>query len=177
MYSIGDEVVYPQHGAGRITAIEQKVVLGRQRDYLTIHIEHSHMTVMVPVENADRAGLRKVCTSEVVDQVIEVLRSDATRMPSEWNHRYKHNLGKLKTGDIFEVADVIRNLAARRVVRELPIGEKQMLTKAKRILASEFMYACDLGEDEAMAFLEGVLDDVDAARPPLDGSPEVALSV
>ena len=177
MYSIGDEVVYPQHGAGRITGIEQKVVLGRQRDYLTIHIEHSQMTVMVPVENADRAGLRKVCTSAVVDQVLEVLRSDATRMPSEWNHRYKHNLGKLKTGDIFEVADVVRNLAARRAGRELPIGEKQMLTKAKRILASEFMYACGLGEDEAMAFLEGVLDDVDEARPPLGGSPEIALSL
>jgi CarD family transcriptional regulator len=177
MYSIGDEVVYPQHGAGRITGIEQKDVLGRQRDYLTIHIEHSNMTVMVPVENADRAGLRRVCTSDVVDEVLEVLRSDATSMPSGWNHRHKHNLGKLKTGDIFEVADVVRNLAARRAGRELPIGEKQMLTKAKRILASEFMYACDLGEDEAMAFLEGVLDAADEARPPLEGSPEVALSL
>jgi CarD family transcriptional regulator len=177
MYSIGDEVVYPQHGAGRITGIEQRVVLGRQRDYLTIHIEHSDMTVMVPVENADSAGLRMVCSSDVVAEVLEVLRSDATRMPSEWNHRHKHNLGKLKTGDIFDVADVVRNLAARRAGRELPIGEKQMLTKAKRILASEFMYACDLGEDEAMAFLESVLDDVDAARQPLGDSPEVALSV
>ena len=177
MYSIGDEVVYPQHGAGRITGIEQKVVLGRQRDYLTIQIVHNNMTVMVPVENADRAGLRKVSTSDVVDQVLEVLRSDATTMPTEWNHRHKHNLGKLKTGDIFEVADVVRNLAARRAARELPIGEKQMLTKAKRILASEIMYACDLGEDEAMAFLDGVLDAVDEARPPLGESPEVALSL
>ena len=177
MYSVGDKVVYPHHGAGKIMKIESKDVLGQQRDYLTIQILHNDMTVMVPVENADRAGLRKVCTSAVVDQVLEVLRSDATRMPSEWNHRYKHNLGKLKTGDIFEVADVVRNLAARRAGRELPIGEKQMLTKAKRILASEFMYACGLGEDEAMAFLEGVLDDVDEARPPLGGSPEIALSL
>jgi CarD family transcriptional regulator len=177
MYSIGDEVVYPQHGAGRITGIEQKVVLGKRRDYLTIQIVHSHMTVMVPVENASRAGLRKVCTSDVVDQVLDVLRSDATLMPSEWNHRNKHNLGKLKTGDIFEVADVVRNLSARGVGRELPIGEKQMLLKAKRILASEFMYACGLGEDEAMAFLEGVLDDVTVQPTPLDGSPEIALRV
>jgi CarD family transcriptional regulator len=157
MYSIGDKVVYPQHGAGKITGIEQREVRGSQRDYLTIQILHNHMTVMVPVENADRAGLRKVVEAGAVDQVLEVLRGDATSMPKNWSHRYKHNSEKLRTGDIFEVAEVVRNLALSQAGRDLPTGEKQLFTKAKRILASELMYARDSNEDEAIAFLDGVL--------------------
>ncbi len=172
MYSVGDKVVYPHHGAGMITGIERREVLGRQRDYLTIQILHNHMTAMVPVENADRAGLRRVVGTEVVDKVLELLGGGPTRMPKNWSHRYKHNRDKLKTGDIFEVAEVVRNLAISHAARDLPTGEKQLFTKAKRILASEFMYARDLDEDEAMAFLEGVLDDVPAGGPaPADGIP------
>ena len=178
MYSVGDSVVYPHHGAGKITRIEQQEVLGRQRDYLTIQILHNHMTVMLPVENADRAGLRLVVEADVVDQVIGALRGDPTKMPERWSHRYKHNLGKLKTGDIFEVAEVVRNLAVRHADKDLPTGEKQMLAKAKKILASELMYARDLGEDEAMAFLEDVLGEVRADGQTLaDGTPEPAAVV
>ncbi len=173
MYSVGDKVVYPHHGAGKVTRVEQKDVLGQQRDYLTIQILHNHMTVMVPVENADRAGLRKVVAADVVEHVLEALRGDATEMPKGWSHRHKHNRDKLKTGDVFEVAEVVRNLAARDADRALPTGEKQMLVKAKKILASELMYARDLGEDEAMAFLEDVLGDIHANGPALaDGTPE-----
>ena len=134
------------------------------------------MTVMVPVENADRAGLRKVVEADVVEEVLEVLRGDATAMPKGWSHRYKHNRDKLKTGDIFEVAEVVRNLAIRHADKDLPTGEKQMFAKAKRILASELMYARDLSDDEATAFLEDVLGDIHAdgpARPtaPRAGAP------
>ena len=178
MYSVGDKVVYPHHGAGRITKVEQREVSGRQRDYLTIQIVHSHMTVMVPVENADRTGLRRVVEADAVDDVLQVLRSDATSMPKNWSHRYKHNLGKLKTGDIFEVAEVIRNLAVSHADKDLPTGEKQMFTKAKRILASELMYARDLSEDEATAFLEDVLGDIHArGRKLADSMPEPAAVV
>ena len=144
MYSVGDKVVYPHHGAGKIMKIEQKDVLGQQRDYLTIQILHNDMTVMVPVENADRAGLRKVIESDVVDRVLEVLRGDPTKMPKNWSRRYKHNRDKLKTGDIFEVAEVVRNLAIRHADKGLSTGEKQMFSKAKKILASELMYAREL---------------------------------
>lgn len=178
MYSVGDEVVYPQHGAGTVTGIEQKMVLGRQRDYLTIHILHNNMTVMVPVENADSAGLRRVVEANAVDEVLTVLRADRTRMPERWSHRYKHNLEKLKTGDIFEVAEVVRNLALRCADKDLPTGEKQLFTKAKKILSSELMYARGLDEEEAMAFLEGVLTDVCADAPEPDaGDPEPATVV
>ena len=157
MYEVGDKVVYPHHGAGKIVRIDQKEILGQSRDYLTIQILHNDMTVMVPVENADRAGLRKVVDVGVTDKVIEVLGGDPTRMPKNWSRRYKHNRDKLKTGDIFEVAEVVRNLAIRHADKGLSTGEKQMFTKAKRILASELMYARDFKEEEATAFLEGVL--------------------
>jgi CarD family transcriptional regulator len=174
MYSVGDNVVYPRHGAGKITKIEPREVLGQKRDYLTIRILHNDMTVMVPVENADRTGLRKVVGSDDVVEVLEVLRGAPTKMPQNWSHRYKHNEAKLKTGDIFEVAEVVRNLAVRNAGKDLSTGEKQMLTKAKKILASELMYARDLNEDEAMAFLETVLEDISVAEAVLpEESPEL----
>ena len=167
MYEIGDKVVYPHHGAGKIVMIEQKEVLGQQRDYLTIKILHNDMTVMVPVENADRAGLRRVVDRDVVEQVLEVLRGDPTKMPKNWSRRYKHNRDKLKTGDIFEVAEVVRNLAIRHADKGLSTGEKQMFSKAKKILASELMYAREYSEDEATEFLERVLETVHPSGAPL----------
>jgi len=177
MYSVGDKVVYPHHGAGKIMKIEQKDVLGQQRDYLTIQILHNDMTVMVPVENADRAGLRKVIESDVVDRVLEVLRGDPTKMPKNWSRRYKHNRDKLKTGDIFEVAEVVRNLAIRHADKGLSTGEKQMFSKAKKILASELMYARDFNEDEATAFLEDVLENINVDGVPVADEPREPVTV
>jgi CarD family transcriptional regulator len=160
LYRVGDKVVYPHHGAGKIMKIEEMEVRGYSREYLTIQILHNDMTVMVPVDSADRAGLRKVVESDVVDEVLAVLHGQPTKMPKNWSRRYKHNANKLKTGDIFEVADVVRNLAIRHSSKGLSTGEKQMFSKAKRILASELMYARDMSEDEASAFLDEVLTEV-----------------
>jgi CarD family transcriptional regulator len=161
LYQVGDKVVYPHHGAGRIMQIEEKDVLGERRTYLTIQILHNDMTVMVPVENADRTGLRRVVDERVVDEVVAVLHGHPTTMPKNWSRRYKHNRDKLKTGDIFEVAEVVRNLAVRHADKGLSTGEKQMFSKAKKILASELMYARDISEEAATAYLESLLDDVD----------------
>jgi len=178
LYEVGDKVVYPHHGAGKIVRIDQKEILGQSRDYLTIQILHNDMTVMVPVENADRAGLRKVVDVGVTDKVIEVLGGNPTRMPKNWSRRYKHNRDKLKTGDIFEVAEVVRNLAIRHADKGLSTGEKQMFTKAKRILASELMYARDFKEEEATAFLEGVLKTIHVdALPIVDETLEPAVVI
>ncbi len=156
MYEVGDKVVYPHHGAGKIMKIERKEVLGQLRDYLTIQILHNDMTVMVPVENADRAGLRKVVAADVVDQVVEVLRGDPTKMPKNWSRRYKHNRDKLKTGDIFEVAEVVRNLTVRDMEKGLSSGEKRMLNQAREILASELMYAVEVEVEDALRMIEDV---------------------
>ncbi len=166
MYRVGDEVVYPHYGAGRVTKIEQREVMGSAREYLTIQILHDRMTVMIPVENAARVGLRRVSETDVVDSVFETLRAEPTEMPKEWSHRFKHNRDKLKTGDIFEVAEVVRNLAIRCADRDLPTGERQMLSKAKRMLASEIMYARGLSEEEAETLLADTLNELCAVGRP-----------
>jgi CarD family transcriptional regulator len=160
VYKIGDKVVYPHHGAGKVIKKEKRDVLGKKMEYLTIQILHNDMTVMVPVDNADKAGLRKVIAQKEVEEVIAVLRQDETKMPKNWNRRFKYNREKIKTGDIFELAEVVRNLSIRESEKGLSTGEKQMYGRAKKILASELMYARGLDEDEADAFLDSVLKEM-----------------
>ena len=170
-YEIGDQVVYPHHGAGKVLKKEQKEVLGEKREYLTIKILHNDMTVMVPCENAGRAGLRRVIDDEDVKKVIAVLCDDVSQMPKNWNRRFKHNRDKIKTGDVFELAEVVRNLAIRESDKGLSTGEKQMYTRAKKILASELMYALDMEEGEAEEHLESLISDAHAER---NGAPAAA---
>jgi CarD family transcriptional regulator len=163
-YQIGDSVVYPHHGAGKVLKKEQKEVLGEQREYLTIKILHNDMTVMVPCENAGKAGLRRVIDDEDVQKVLAVLRDDVSEMPKNWNRRFKHNRDKIKTGDVFELAEVVRNLAIREADKGLSTGEKQMYTRAKKILASELMYALEMEEGEAEEHLEELIRDAHEER-------------
>jgi CarD family transcriptional regulator len=156
-FEVGDSVVYPHHGAGRVLRKEIKEVLGESREYLTIKILHNEMTVMVPTENAALAGLRRVIDEETVKKVLAVLQDECSEMPKNWNRRFKHNRDKIKTGDIYELAEVVRNLAIRESQKGLSTGEKQMFTRAKKILASELMYALEMDEDEVEAHLYGLL--------------------
>jgi CarD family transcriptional regulator len=163
-YKVGDKVVYPHHGAGKVIKKEKKEVLGQLREYLTIQILYNEMTVEVPTDSADRAGLRRVIAEETVAEVLAVLQDDGSQMPKNWNRRFKHNRDKIKTGDIFELAEVVRNLSIREIDKGLSTGEKQMYGRAKKILASELMYARDMGEDQATEFLEGLLDEIAQGR-------------
>ncbi len=162
MYKVGDKVVYPHHGAGTVVKKETRTVLGAEREYLTIQILHNDMTVNVPTENADRVGLRKVIDEATVERVLDVLSGDGTNMPKNWNRRFKHNRDKMKTGDIFELAEVVRNLSLRDQEKGLSTGEKQMFVKAKKILASELMYAKGLDEEQAAIWLDETLEAVGA---------------
>ncbi len=170
LYEVGEKVVYPHHGAGTVVKKETKTVLGEKREYLTIQILHNDMTVNVPSENAERVGLRKVIDEETVERVLEVLHGSGTKMPKNWNRRFKHNRDKMKTGDVFELAEVVRNLSLRDQEKGLSTGEKQMYVKAKKILASELMYAKGLNEDEAAEWLDDVLTDVSVGEPVLSGT-------
>jgi CarD family transcriptional regulator len=162
LYKVGDKVVYPHHGAGTVVKKETREVLGEKREYLTIKILHNDMTVNVPADNADRVGLRKVIDEQMVSKVLKALTGNGTTMPKNWNRRFKHNRDKMKTGDIFELAEVVRNLSLRDHEKGLSTGEKQMFVKAKKILASELMYAKDMDEEEAAEWLDGVLADSSA---------------
>jgi CarD family transcriptional regulator len=157
VFDVGDKVVYPHHGAGTVVSKDVKLVLGEEREYLTIKILHNEMTVNVPVDNAEKVGLRWVIDQEMVEVVVKVLLGGSTEMPKNWNRRFKHNRDKMKTGDILELAEVVRNLALRDHEKGLSTGEKQMFVKAKKILASELMYAKDMDEEEAAEWLDGVL--------------------
>jgi CarD family transcriptional regulator len=159
VYELGDQVVYPHHGAGLVLKKEMKEVLGEKREYLTIKILHNDMTVMVPCCNADKAGLRRVIGEGDVKKVLAVLRDDVSQMP------------KNKTGDVFELAEVVRNLAIRETEKGLSTGEKQMYTRAKKILASELMYALDMEEDEAESHLEELIAEAHQSR---SGAPATA---
>jgi CarD family transcriptional regulator len=158
-FEVGDNVVYPHHGAGVVVKRETKDLLGESRDYLTIQILHNSMTVMVPCENARTAGLRRVIDGEQVEKVIGVLADEVSEMPQSWTRRFKHNREKIKTGDVYELAEVVRNLAIRESENGLSAGEKQMYTRAKKNLASEFMYALDKDEDGAKSYLDELLEE------------------
>ena len=157
MFDVGDKVVYPHHGAGTVVSKETRIVLGSAREYLTIKILHNDMTVNVPCENAEKVGLRWVIDQQMVEVVVKALSGGSTEMPKNWNRRFKHNRDKMKTGDILELAEVVRNLSLRDHEKGLSTGEKQMFVKAKKILASELMYAKDMTEEEAAAWLDDVL--------------------
>ncbi|MEP6952942.1 MAG: CarD family transcriptional regulator [Solirubrobacteraceae bacterium] len=165
-FECGDNVVYPHHGAGQVLKKEVRKMFGSEREYLTIKILHNDMTVMVPCENAALAGLRRVIDEETVLKVLAVLQDDVSEMPKNWNRRFKHNRDKIKTGDIYELAEVVRNLAIREYDKGLSTGEKQMFTRAKKILASELMYALDKDEDEAEAHLDQLLLDGAGVKAP-----------
>jgi CarD family transcriptional regulator len=172
LYKVGDKVVYPHHGAGTVVKREKREVLGEKREYLTIKILHNDMTVNVPADNAERVGLRKVIDEEAVKKVVKYLTSGGTEMPKNWNRRFKHNRDKMKTGDIYELAEVVRNLALRDGEKGLSTGEKQMYVKAKKILASELMYAKTMSEDEALEWLEETL--TDGVKPKLTPAEKAA---
>src|SRR5438874_6124136 len=171
-FEVGDSVVYPHHGAGKVIRKEDKEILGERREYLTIRILHNDMTVMVPTENAAVAGLRRVIDEETVKKVIAVLQDECSEMPKNWNRRFKHNRDKIKTGDIYELAEVVRNLAIRESQKGLSTGEKQMFTRAKKILCSELMYALAMDEDEVEEHIYGLL----SISPNGNGSRKVAVA-
>jgi CarD family transcriptional regulator len=158
-FEIGQSVVYPHHGAGKVLRKEMKEVLGENREYLTIKILHNDMTVMVPTQNASLAGLRPIIDEETCQKVLALLQDECSEMPKNWNRRFKHNRDKIKTGDIYELTEVVRNLGIREAEKGLSTGEKQMFTRAKKILASELMYALEMDEQQVEDHLHTLLVD------------------
>jgi CarD family transcriptional regulator len=176
LYKVGDKVVYPHHGAGTVVKKESREVLGQKREYLTIKILHNDMTVQVPCENADQVGLRRVIGEKEVGVVLKALTGGSTEMPKNWNRRFKHNRDKMKTGDVLELAEVVRNLALRDHEKGLSTGEKQMFVKAKKILASELMYAKSMDEEECAEWLEEVLAESPTGKKKTTASKKKAVA-
>jgi len=157
MFEVGDKVVYPHHGAGTVLAKEFHEIRGERHEYLTIEILQPPMTVMVPCDNAETAGLRPVINERAVGEVLSVLAAEGSEMPAQWNQRFKRNQEKLRSGDILELAEVVRNLERRQQDARLSPGEMQMLERARRVLVSELMFARNIDEEAANQLIDDAL--------------------
>lgn len=157
MFRVGDKVVYPMHGAGVIESIEEKEVLGSKHRYYVMRLPIGDLKVMIPTDNVEEIGIREIISDDMVHEVFDVLRGDKTKMSSNWNKRYRANLEKIRSGDILEVAEVVRNLSIRDREKGLSSGERKMLDNARQILISELVLAKDSDQESVSAEIEEAL--------------------
>ena len=153
MFNIGDKIVYPMHGAGTIDAIEEKDILGEKQAYYIIKMP-GEVKVMVPTSKAEEIGVRNIISRENAGKVFEILEENETEMSNNWNKRYRDNMEKMKSGDIYEVADVVRNLSFKQKEKGLSTGEKKMLNNAKQILVSELVLAEHASQEEVETLID-----------------------
>lgn len=157
-FTVGETVVYPNHGAAVIEEIEIRQIKGEDKKYLVLRIvAQKDLVVRVPACNLDLVGVRDVVDKEGLERVFGVLRLPHTEEPTNWSRRYKANLEKLHSGDVMKVAEVVRDLWRREKDRGLSAGEKRMLAKARQILVSELALAEHTNEDKAETLLDEVL--------------------
>ena len=157
MYAIGDKIVYPMHGAGTIDAIEEKNILGEKQNYYIIKMP-GEVKVMVPTDKAEEVGVRNIIDKEEASKVMSVLGENETEMSQNWNKRYRDNMEKMKSGNIYEVADVVRNLSFKQKEKGLSTGEKKMLNNAKQILVSELVLAEHASQEEVEKLVENKIN-------------------
>ena len=154
MFNIGDKVAYPMHGAGLIENIEERQILGEKRDYYILQIKRGNMQILIPVIGAEKTGLRAIVGEQKIEDVYKVLAAESTPMDENWNRRNRDNMEKLKTGDLSEVAGVIRNLVRVDREKKLSTGEKKLLNTARQILASEMVMVLGITEDSALDMID-----------------------
>ena len=157
MFNVGDKIVYPMHGAGTIDAIEEKNILGEKQNYYVIKMPRE-VKVMVPTDKAEEVGVRNIIGKEEAAKVMSVLGENETEMSQNWNKRYRDNMDKMKSGDIYEVADVVRNLSFKKKKKGLSTGEKKMLNNAKQILVSELVLAEHASQEEVEKLVENKIN-------------------
>ena len=157
MFNIGDKVVYPMHGAGIIEGIEEKDVLGEKQNYYIIKMP-GEVKVMVPTAKAADVGVRDIIDSNATSNVFKVLETNATEIEMNWNKRYRDNMEKMKSGDIYEVADVVRSLSFKQKEKGLSTGEKKMLLNAKQILVSELTLAENSKKEDIEEMVNSKID-------------------
>ena len=157
MFDVGDKVVYPHHGAAVVEKREVREAFGEKKEYLVLRLAYGELTLMVPADKTEEVGLREVINDEEVEEVFSVLRAKEARMPTNWSRRYKNHSEKLRSGDIYQVAEVVRNLSIRDKDKGLSAGEKRMLSRARQILVSELTFALVVDEETAELRLDEAL--------------------
>ena len=157
MFNVGDKIVYPMHGAGTIDSIEEKDILGEKQSYYILKMP-SNVKVMIPTAKAEEVGVRNIIDKQSAEKVFKVLSQDETEMEKNWNKRYRDNMDKMKSGDIYEVADVVRNLSFKQKEKGLSTGEKKMLNNAKQILVSELTLAENAQKEAIEELVDSKID-------------------
>jgi CarD family transcriptional regulator len=156
-FKVGDRVVYPHHGAAVIERKEMREVFGEKKEYFVLKMAHGDLTLAVPSDKAEEVGMRPPISAEDVDDLFQLLSKKDVREPTNWSRRFKNHQEKLKSGDVYQVAEVVRNLALREVTKGLSAGEKAMLVKARSVLVSELSFALDVTEEDALERLQAQL--------------------
>ena len=161
MFNVGDLAVYPAHGVGLIEGIEEKSISGQEHIFYVIRILDNDMKIMVPRKNAEQVGLRRVISDSEVEQVYAILeKKDIEFTPQTWNRRYREYMDKIKTGSIFDLATVLRDLYILQMDKPLSFGEKKMLDTAKGLLVKELSVAKDKKEEEITEGIESIFNNV-----------------
>ena len=158
MFNVGDKIVYPMHGAGVIESIEEKEILGEKQAYYILKMP-GEVKVMVPTAKAEEIGVRDVIDKETAGKVFKVLEDNQTEMSLNWNKRYRDNMDRMKSGDVYEIADIVRNLTFKQKEKGLSTGEKKMLLNAKQILVSELVLAEQVEKDKMEELVDTAIND------------------
>lgn len=161
MYNIGDKIVYPMHGAGIIEAIEERVVLGKKQSYYIMRMTlNGEMTVMIPLQSCDEIGVRFVIDKEEGEKVLEAFRKAPIEENTNWNKRHRDNMNKIKTGDIYQVLGVVKELMYRDKSKGLSTSERKMLNNAKHIMISELVLSKVAGENDIESIMSDTVDEL-----------------
>jgi len=164
MFNVGDLAVYPAHGVGLVEGIEEKSISGIEHIFYVIRILDNDMKIMIPRKNAEHIGLRRVISGNEVEQVYAILeKKDVEFTPQTWNRRYREYMDKIKTGSIFDLAAVLRDLYILQMDKPLSFGEKKMLDTAKGLLVKELSVAKDKKEEEITEGIESIFNNVNTA--------------
>ncbi len=158
LFRIGDKIVYPMHGAGVIEAIEEREVLGEKQQYYVMKMPVGNMQVMIPLQKVSNLGIREVIDLEALETVLTILSEEETDLSISWNRRFRKNMDKMKTGDIYEVARVVRDLMRREREKGLSTGERKMLDNARQILISELVLVKEIDQEQATHLLDEVVN-------------------
>ncbi len=159
-FKVGDNAVYPGHGVGKVTAIEVKEIFGKKHEFYTIQILENGMKIMIPKDNVESVGLRPIISKDEANKVIEILKETNVKIDNQtWNRRYREYMEKIKTGSVYEIAEVLRDLFVLKVEKELSFGERKMLDTARNLLLKELSLATskeELSSEEEVKAIFGL---------------------
>lgn len=154
MFNVGEKVVYPSHGVGRIEAFEEREIGGQRIPCYMLSILGKDLKIIVPVANSKKVGLREVIKEDEVEKVFGILRDEINNMPPKWNKRYNYNMDKIRTGSIYEIAEVFKNLTRLGQRKELSFGERKMLDSTRELIVMEIAHSKKIGTAQAESLID-----------------------